>query len=167
MRNRFASYVTSLFTLAAMTAIGLGCSVLTSRADISDLLRDSKASRVTSPRQVLPPISNPRPYRQVLYVQCNRNTPVYGSSSCLLAFDVVPASRVLQIDNINCTGGSGGFVLFDTQVTLEQVVGFVLGGTASGPYYFQAGEKPRLATAGNSPTDSAICAMYGTLWQTN
>ena len=178
MRNRFASRSTAFFTLGAIAAIGLACSASTSRADITKILPRAEPSQAGTPRQLLPAISNPRPFRQGLSVVCNVNKPAFGPNVCLMDFNVVPAGRLLQIDKMNCFGGaiSGSAGIFNTQLKADgaHLFGFVAppydgagAGVATGPFYFRAGERPRLATNGSSPTDTAICSIAGTLWQAN
>jgi hypothetical protein len=158
-----------------MAAVGLACSASSSRADITKMLPRGEAIQESTPRQVLPAISNPRPFRQTRRVACNVNNAL-GTNVCLMDFDVVPTGRLLQIDKMNCVGGSisGGAFIFNTQLSSGQLVGLVLppydgaaAGVAIGPYYFRVGERPRLASGSTGPTDTAICSMAGTLWQAN
>jgi hypothetical protein len=75
---------------------------------------------------------------------------------------------------MNCIGGNdGAAILFNTQIgiTASRLMGFVLppftgaGSSAgSGPYYFLAGERPIIAASRNTPTESTLCTVSGTLW---
>lgn len=161
--------------LAVFATIAFVCSASASRADISDLLRNFRAGPGTSTRQVLPAISNPRPYRQTVAADCNTTTAV-GANSCNMGFAFVPSAQVLQIDHIDCLGGTfGGAIIFNTNVVLDAAhfagvavqPGSTGIGVANGPYYFLTGERPRLVSTSNSATDSVLCSIYGTLWDSN
>jgi hypothetical protein len=176
MINCFTSRSTAFFTIA-IAAIGLACSASTSRADLTKLLLKGEVSKAGTPREVLPPTSNPRPYRQGLMVNCDTDT-VLGANTCVMAFGVVPAGRLLQIDRINCLAASAGagLTVFNTEIKINgnRIVGFVLppfdstlGTVASGPYYFNAGERPLVATSAGLPTDRAICSIAGIMYQTS
>ena len=175
----FASRYAAIFALIAIAAAGLACSASAAHADVADLLRNAKAATDASPADVLSAISNPKPYRQGVVVTCNVNNTFLGPHACVMAFDQVPATHLLQIDNVNCiglTGNGGGAFIFNTKVLLDAVhlLGFALtpgsttgASTASGPYYFKAGETPRLAMTGTLSTAQAFCSMFGTLWEAN
>jgi hypothetical protein len=178
MSNRLTSLSTAFFTLGAMAAVGLACSASTSRAEIADILKmlpRGEVSRAATSRQLLPAISNPRPLRQGLFVNCNVDTPI-GADTCVMAFDLVPAGRLLQIDRVDCVVGTGlGAIIFNTEIAVNggRLMGVVQtpyvgspSSTASGPYYFRALERPIVASSGGSG-EKAICTIAGTLWQTN
>jgi hypothetical protein len=179
MKNCPTSRSTAFFALVAIAAIGLACSASTSHADITKsdimkmLMQRGEVSQAGTPRQVLPAISNPRPLRQGLLVNCNVNT-MLGANTCIMAFDVVPAGRLVQIDKMNCISPNGSAVLFNTEIKVNgnRILGFTqppiegtTGGVATGPFYLKAGERPLLAATAAVPTETAICTISGTLWQ--
>lgn len=174
MRHHLTSRSAGFFTLVAIAAIGLACSASASRADFSKMLHGLKAAPAVS-GDVLPAVSDPSPYRQLVQASCNRTNPFGGgSTACILVFDKVAASRVLQIENVNCLGGFGvsGVLIFNTNLDLAHLTGFAVQpqsgfATAQGPYYFKAAERPKILTEGAAPTSVAICSIFGTLWQTN
>jgi hypothetical protein len=147
-------------------------------ANILDSLKLKGAAPATAgvtPGLVLPAISNPRPYRNGLQVTCNRTSAI-GSNLCVMNFGKVAAGHVLQINKISCIVNQGTAILFNSQLVVDgaHVFGFVLppfnsggtGGQGSGPFYFNAGEKPILLGQATTPTDTAICSIFGTMWQT-
>lgn len=160
----------SKLIFATITAIGFGGSTVL--ADTTNLLQKFKATPSASPAQVLPTISNGKPYRQTLLVDCNVNSPVTGADSCILPFTKVPASHLLQVETVSCAVPTSGAFLFKNHVKLDAadivailpapVSGILL---AAGPFYFTAGDQPKLFT-GNSSGGQSVCSIIGTLWQT-
>jgi hypothetical protein len=176
MRDRFTTRSTFFFTLAAIVAGGLAGAASPARADIADVFRNAKAQPVATPHQLLPALSDPRPYRQLVIVTCNVNNPLLGNNACIMIFDQVASGRLLQIDNINCAGGdSSGVIIFNTQVKIDHFAGLALApaggsgvGVASGPYYFKAAETPKLGVSNSgAPDATAACSIFGLLWQAN
>lgn len=177
MKNCFRSRRTGFFLLATFAAIGLACSASTSRADITKMLQQGEPGKVSTPREVLPAIINPQPFRQGLYVKCNENNPLTGPNACIMSFDVVPVGHVMQIDRVNCISPAAGTAfIFNTEIKFNgnRIAGFVLppyqgptGGVATGPYYFRAKERPLIVATGSASTDTALCTISGTLWQTS
>jgi hypothetical protein len=155
----------------------IGLTAPTSRADIVSSFANARSSLAGAPRQVLPALSNPRPIRQAVVVECNATHPKFGSNICLISFDKVPTASVLQIEKLSCFGtASGAMLIFNNQLKIEAafVMGLVLPpylnagvGQSSGPYYFNAGDTPRLAGTASGPTAQAFCSMFGTLWDSN
>ena len=137
---------------------------------VATLALTASASRA----EVLPSVSNPRLIRQTVLVECNTDHPQFGSNLCVVTFDKVPNGSLLQVDKLTCFGStSGAMFIFNTLLRLEaaNVMGLVLppfsnagAGQSNGPYYFKAGERPRLAGTASSPTTQAFCNMSGTLW---
>jgi len=167
------------WAFTTIAAIMLVCSVSGSQAGTSNLLQNLNPAPGVAPHQVLAGVSNPRPYRQGAVAACNDAThPNLGPNVCLLNLDRVPVGRLLQIDNINCgnQGAANGVILFNSQLKADgtHFVGAALPpsppltlSVAHGPYYLNAGETPRLAANGSSSSDTLICSVFGTLWQTN
>jgi hypothetical protein len=165
--------------LATIAAILLVCSVSGSQAATSSLLQTLKPVLGVAAPQVLPGVSNPKPYRQGAVVTCDdQSHPNLGPNLCVLVLNRVPVGRLLQIDTINCgnQGGAQGVILFNSQLKADAThfIGAALPpsppltlSVAHGPYYLNAGETPKLASNGNSPSDTLICSVFGTLWQTN
>ena len=167
---------------AAIALSALACFAVASptyAANILDSLRlktVAPAAARVSPGLVLPAISNPRPYRNGVSVTCNRTSAI-GSNLCILSFGKVATGHLLQINKLSCIVPQGVAILFNSQIVVDgaHVFGFVLppfnsggtGGQGSGPFYFNAGEKPILLGQGAAPTDPATCAIFGTMWQTS
>ena len=91
--------------LMTIAAIGLCCAVSQAFAGSGGLLPGVQTAPGISAAQVLPAVSNPRPYRQVVFANCD--TTVSGSGvpyGCVVRLDVITTGHLLQIDNINCGG---------------------------------------------------------------
>ena len=150
-----------LATAAALTAMAL---LPVSTAD-AGALRFPGAQGAYSHREVLPPLSNPRPFRQAVFGDCN--------GLCLFLFDKVPAGSVLEADTVTCSVDNAsdiGGVIYrsgtpDAKTAIAVFPISNLSALASGPFYFMAGDRPTIETAG-AAGNQEFCSMMGTLWST-
>jgi hypothetical protein len=167
----------TVLTIATAALVGF---VSAAQASVStNILNQAMAAPeagAVTPSQILPAVSNPKPYRQGVLAKCDFSSPKLGTNLCIMKFDRVPTGHLLQVDKVGCIVDNGLAILFNSQIKVDgmHVVGFVLppytpinGGQTNGPYYFKAGETPKIVGHGTAPTDNGICSMYGTLWQTS
>lgn len=173
-----------IFTTMTLAAAALAGVAFAPQAEASPSILDrlatapraARAVPAPAPAQVLPAISNPKPYRQGVMATCNINSAQFGNNLCIMTFDKVLSGHMLQIDKISCVVNGGAAILFNSAIKLDaaRLYGFAqstvagsTGATGEGPYYFKQLETPILLGIGSSSTDTAICSIYGTLWQTN
>jgi hypothetical protein len=173
MSKNFSSPSWSLTTIAA---IGFCCAASQAIAGSGGLLPGLQAVPGSSPAQILPAVSNARPYRQVVFATCDMS--VLGTThGCVVQLDKITAGHLLQIDNINCGGvnfNATAALLFNTHLKVDAahlVAGLPGIATnsvsAAGPYYFKQAEIPKFFFDGTSVTDQAFCSVAGTFWDTN
>jgi hypothetical protein len=159
-----------LRTLAITAIVVIGASAaIAARLNIESVVPSA------APTNVLPAISKPRPYQKSVVVTCDKQLPVATPFTCLMALGPVPAKHVLELSTINCVGGGSlATVIFKNLLKLEaaNLVGFFPDatgqpiGVASGPYYFNAGDKPYLVRSAGSAGERGLCMVHGTMWET-
>jgi hypothetical protein len=131
-----------------------------------------------APPEVLPPVHSPRPYREAAKKPCDE-------TDCFVKFDKVADFRLLEISNVSCINlqqednPSNFFVLTKSTnlnkpnaivavlPSLATGAGGIITTNLSGPYYFNAGERPFVYSQANPVGVAMICTISGTLWRTD
>jgi hypothetical protein len=167
-------------TLTAIVAIGLACS--TSATIAGGPLEKFKgvAAAEVARRDVLPPLSNPKTYRQRILVDCAHDPDLNADVCKVPLYDKIPSGRLLQVDTINCIS-SESYAVFTTSPKFNNTAQYLashliayttlpanaLAMSMNGPFYLLSGETPTLTLGTSNLPRQAICVVSAILWKTN